>query len=57
MKPKTCLECAHFYFDGGSPHYSDMTPGSNMEIRCLKKVWSLDYDASEEFREKMATAW
>jgi hypothetical protein len=54
---KTCLECAHFYFDGGSPGYSDYTPGDDMEISCNKGVWYAGVDTDlTEYRKYMRTA-
>lgn len=56
-KPKTCLECQQFYFDGGSPHYSDLTPGSKAEISCLKGRWKAGYNTiTMDFRDMMKKA-
>ena len=39
--PRLCWFCKHFTFDPGSPHYSDLTPGSDMSMGCAKNVWRL----------------
>lgn len=54
----TCWLCRHFYFDGGSPGYSDLTPGSNASFECDKGVWEIDlYQESEiTMHEKLSTS-
>lgn len=55
---KICLFCEHFYLSTGEPGYSDMTPGSDMTIRCLKGYWDVDNyeDTTETYRQKLLTA-
>jgi hypothetical protein len=36
---KQCTECWHWYFDGGSEGYSDLTPGTDGEVGCNKGLW------------------
>lgn len=51
-KKVRCLDCQNFSFDGGSPGYSDMTPGSGLSMDCDKNHWRFDfYDhpTQEEF--------
>ena len=42
MRPDTCLDCEHFYFEPACHGYSDMTPGWDMRIGCYKDHWELD---------------
>jgi hypothetical protein len=55
---KICLFCKHFYFSTGDPGYSDMTPGEDMHILCLKVYWYIDNyeDTTETYRQKLLTA-
>jgi len=39
MSGKTCIECQHWYFDGGSQGYSDMTSWTDGEVGCNKGLW------------------
>lgn len=56
--PKVCATCEHFYFDSGEPHYSSLTPGSDMEMRCQKGHWVFENHNETEasYRRKMLTA-
>lgn len=36
-----CLGCSHCHFDGGSPDYSELTPGWAAEMRCQKGHWEI----------------
>ena len=71
MSEKLCVFCEHWAFDGGSPGYSEATPGSDASMACLKAHWhprtasgrrtSLrfkiwDLNSPEEFRAKIKTA-
>jgi len=52
MNDRICLACKHFSFDGGSPGYSNMTPGSPMHAECLKGYWHMgagDYPDAADF--------
>lgn len=53
--PKKCLLCKYWEFYGGSPEYSDYTPGDNWSMGCLQKVWICegDYLTISEFRQCM----
>jgi uncharacterized Fe-S radical SAM superfamily protein PflX len=33
---KLCVFCQNWYFSGGEPGYSEMTPGSNASMGCTK---------------------
>jgi hypothetical protein len=47
--PRSCLECTHCHVSGGSPHYSELTPGSGASFECYKNLWDLDtYDVDKE---------
>ena len=50
MKEKyKCLDCEHFEFWHGSPHYSEATPGDPMELTCEKGNWDAnDADSEDE---------
>lgn len=50
-----CVMCKHFQFDSASPGYSEMTPGSDAEMRCAKRVWEFSFhnDGDDEFRKCM----
>lgn len=37
----TCLHCKHFYFDFGSPTYSEFTPGYPGTVECRKDKFEL----------------
>lgn len=52
-----CLDCKHFYFDPGSPGYSEQTPGSDMSLGCYKDHWSgRDCYSQDDFRKHMLSA-
>ena len=55
---KLCLFCKEFYFDSGSPGYSELTPGWDSTMECLKRHWELDNydDTTETFRGKLLKA-
>ena len=50
--------CKYWSFDGGSPTYSECTPGSDWSMDCSKDVWSCDgdYMTQGEFRRCMKHA-
>jgi hypothetical protein len=39
---KTCMLCKYWYFDGGSPGYSEYTPGIDWSMLCNEGVWDCD---------------
>lgn len=54
---KTCLFCRHFYFTGGTPGYSEQTPGGDVEIGCDSGLWQTrQNDTASELRRCMLTA-
>jgi hypothetical protein len=55
---RICWFCQHVYFDGGSPCYSDLTPGTSFQLECTKGYWRFDRDMDclDEFREKLESA-
>jgi len=59
---KNCLFCKKFQYFSGTPHYSEATPGSNVEMRCNVLVrgqflWEFHYlDSEDEFRANMTRA-
>lgn len=46
--PRNCLACTHCYFEGGSHHYSELTPGAPMILRCEKDHWDAEGRFSKE---------
>jgi hypothetical protein len=58
-KHKVCILCKHIQMDFGSPHYSDLTPGSEWKFSCDKSMWEdmSGSDTSEsEYRKKLIYA-
>lgn len=55
MIPKICLFCDCFSFVAGSPTYSEYTPGSCSEMKCLLGHWTYDFD-NDDLYDIMATA-
>jgi len=55
---KICLFCKRFYFSTGDYGYSDMTPGYEATLTCLKNHWDVDnyLDTTTVYREKLLTA-
>lgn len=51
MNKKNCMLCEHWEFDGGSPEYSEWTPGSDWSMECHKNIWKCDknYMTKKEF--------
>lgn len=39
---RLCLYCEHFHMELGSPHYSDVTPGTDFSMECGEKCWTFD---------------
>ena len=58
MSDITCIDCKHWYFDGGERDWSEVTPGSSWSSACRKGHWSDDlYDeATASYRKKLLTA-
>lgn len=55
---RLCWFCEHFSFDPGSPHYSEYTPGSEMQMSCQKDVW--DFDSARAhvgYRDEAVLPW
>lgn len=55
---KLCWWCKHFYYYNAQPGYSELTPGSDAEIRCSKNYWRWDQfdDSKDKFRESFEKA-
>jgi hypothetical protein len=46
---RVCWSCKHFCFDGGSPGYSEYTPGDDAELKCEAGEYDKDMqDMSQE---------
>ena len=58
MASRTCLECKHWEWYAADPGYSEMTPGSDASMYCIKSYWSLKmYDDDRgDVRHKLNTA-
>ena len=57
-KIKACWFCPHFHYSNSDPGYSEMTPGSDFGMSCVKGKWDFDsdVDGQEEFGRKLMTA-
>ena len=54
---RTCLLCSHFHIEPGAIHWSEVTPGSDSDIRCLKDHWAYCVEfTTDQYREAMLTA-
>jgi len=54
---KICCFCKHFYLDMGDPGYSELTPGYEGSVECLKGHWKMrTFDTVETYRENILTA-
>lgn len=40
---RLCWFCRHFDYDQGSPGYSELTPGEEASIGCLKDKWRFNF--------------
>ena len=59
MIEKICWACKYIFFDGGSPGYSEYTPGYGASIICTKNKWDISYledETLETFRDKLTMA-
>jgi hypothetical protein len=55
--PRLCLFCKQLHFYAGEPGYSEMTPGSDMELFCEKKHWDAhDFFYEDSYRKAMLMA-
>lgn len=39
---RLCWECDYLHYSPSTPNYSDLTPGSNMDLYCVKSYWEFD---------------
>jgi len=55
---KFCMECKHFYFSTAEPGYSEVTPGGDSYLTCLKWHWDLENynDDTMSLRVKLGMA-
>ena len=54
---RLCVLCKYFLFSMGSPGYSDMTPGSDASISCMKLHWEMsNYGDVDEYRANIIMA-
>ncbi len=55
---RNCLHCVQFMFLGGHSGYSEMTPGSDVEMYCSQGVWEFDacLTTEAEFLHNMNSA-
>jgi len=57
MRPDTCLDCEHFYFQPFECGYSEYTPGCEASIGCYKDHWCFsDCKTEEDYRNNMLSA-
>lgn len=50
---RNCLSCIHCIFDFGTPAWSDMTPGDDPEIACLRGLWPNGNPNSRNMPDKL----
>jgi hypothetical protein len=55
---KVCLFCKYFVWRQASPDWSEVTPGSDLELYCERHYWQVDpyEDTRETYRKKILTA-
>lgn len=55
---KTCLECRYWHWEMGEDGYSEMTPGSDSSMECLKYHWRVrsTEDGRSDVRSKLMQA-
>ena len=58
---RLCVFCKHWLFSGGSQGYSEMTPGSNASMDCLKGHFTSDEQylfimGADEYRKTILKA-
>jgi len=58
MKERICINCIHFQVESGTPDYSELTPGDEFRMACVKGYWELRnwVDTTESYRKKIYTA-
>lgn len=61
MLEKLCVFCKHWQFSGGSPGYSEMTPGTDASMDCNKGHYGRSFTlqdlyGEEDFRAKIKLA-
>lgn len=39
---RICGDCQFFHFDEASPGYSELTPGNEFAMMCMKNHWEFD---------------
>lgn len=48
-KHRLCSYCKHWYFSAGGRGYSELTPGYDWSMNCMKGHWELNgYDVTAE---------
>lgn len=54
---RLCLWCEHCYLSMGTPGYSELTPGDEMEMECQKGHFKFQrYGLESEYRKILLTA-
>jgi len=48
VSERICIFCKHYYFDSGSPGYSELTPGYEAEEGCKKGEWQTNMFKDDE---------
>ena len=58
MRDKSCILCKHFRFETGEGDLSEITPGTDAEVLCLRRKWEINLydDSTESFRQKLSSA-
>jgi hypothetical protein len=55
---KLCWFCEHFMYSAASPDYSEVTPGEDFNMTCLKRHWKFSaFNTSQrEFGKMLMSA-
>lgn len=54
--PVTCVACKHWRVDVGEGDYSEVTPGADFTMECLKKRWEYHRYLTESHYQNCITA-
>jgi hypothetical protein len=56
-RDKICVWCRYFSVDMGEPGYSEVTPGVDASVMCLRNHWSMEwYDGNGKYRKHILKA-
>jgi len=52
----SCWQCAHLEYSSGQPAYSEVTPGYEGSLCCLRGYWDADYISDFSLRDYILKA-